>query len=465
MIFKYNTIFNEIGKEIPSAGLDPQLDTPEPQPYICLGKVRVPMLDIQTIRSNPDMVKAGLKRVGADPLMVDKVLEIDVERRKLQKEGDELRSDLNRRSKEIGRTKDPEERKKLIEDVSGVKGRIKTIESLEPELDERLKSLMLDIPNLPLDEVPDGPDDSANVVEKVYGKPPALDFEPKPHWDLLQSLGLIDFERGQKISGSRFYFLKKEGAQLQRALITFMLDVHTKEHGYTELYPPYMVRSECLVGTANLPKFGDNLYHDAEEDFWWVPTAEVPVTNFHREEILNESELPKRYTAYSACFRREKMSHGKDTRGIKRGHQFDKVELVHLEKPEESRAALDFLLESARDILVRLGLQHRVVKMCAGDLSFVACVKFDLEAWAPGCGEWLEVSSCGLFGDFQARRAQIRYRTAEDKKVRFVHTLNGSGLALPRVMISLVESYQTKDGRIRVPEALRPYLDGREYLC
>jgi len=411
------------------------------------------------IRQDPDKVKKCLARVGAGPVLVDQLLEIDAEKRALKQKGDDLRGELNRRSKQIGKTKDPDERNTLIQEVGSVKEQIKSIESGENEIEARMRGLMLEIPNLPLDEVPDGADDSENVVEKVYGEEPVFDFEPKAHWDLLSGLDMIDFERGQKVSGSRFYFLKNQGARLQRALVTFMLDLHIGEHGYSELYPPFMVRSDCLVGTGNLPKFGDNLYHDAEEDYWLIPTAEVPVTNFHREEILDDDDLPRRYVAFSACFRREKMSHGKDTRGIKRGHQFDKVELVHVERPEESRAALDYLIESARTVLENLGLHYRVVKMCAGDLSFVSCIKYDIEAWAPGCREWLEVSSCSLFGDFQARRAMIRYRPADSKKPRYVHTLNGSALALPRTLISLVETCQTEQGRIRIPEALRPYMN------
>ena len=417
------------------------------------------MLDIQMIRQDPDKVKKGLARVGADPGLVDQILEIDAEKRALKQKGDDLRGELNRRSKQIGKTKDPDERNTLIQEVGSVKEQIKSIESGENEIEARMRDLMLEIPNLPLDEVPDGADDSENVVEKIYGEEPVFDFEPKAHWDLLSGLDMIDFERGQKVSGSRFYFLKNQCARLQRALVSFMLDLHINEHGYSELYPPFMVRSDCLVGTGNLPKFGDNLYHDAEEDYWLIPTAEVPVTNFHREEILDDDELPRRYAAFSACFRREKMSHGKDTRGIKRGHQFDKVELVHVERPEESRAALDYLISSARTVLEKLGLHYRVVKMCAGDLSFVSCIKYDLEAWAPGCREWLEVSSCSLFGDFQARRAMIRYRHADSKKPRYVHTLNGSALALPRTLISLTETYQTEQGRIRIPEVLRPYMN------
>jgi seryl-tRNA synthetase len=421
------------------------------------------MLDIQRIRNETEAVKRGLATTGADPSVVDRVLELDQRRREIQREGDRLRAELNAASKSIGREKDQQKRQQMIAAVSQVKGQIKDNEARAPEVERELDELMLTIPNVPLDEVPVGADESLNEVGAEHGEEPRFDFEPLPHWELMQRLGIVDFERGQKISGSRFYVLRGDGARLQRALITWMLDVHTREHGYEEVYPPCMVRSDCLVGTGNLPKFGDNLYRDAEEDYWLIPTAEVPVTNLYREEIVDGDRLPIRHVAYSPCFRREKMSHGKDTRGIKRGHQFDKVEMVQFVRPDASRRALDELTGHARRLLELLGLRHRVVKMCTGDLSFVASIKFDLEAWAPGCDEWLEVSSCSLFGDFQARRARIRFKD-EDGKNRFVHTLNGSGLALPRVVISIVESYQRSDGSIVIPEVLRPYLGGQERI-
>jgi seryl-tRNA synthetase len=305
-----------------------------------------------------------------------------------------------------------------------------------------------------------GPDETCNVVVSQVGEPPAFAFEPQPHWDLGTALDLIDFERGVKLSGTRFYLLKGAGARLQRALIAWMLDVHTQQHGYTEIYPPYMVRAQALVGTGNLPKFGDNLYHDAEEDLWLIPTAEVPVTNMYGEEILDEASLPIYHVAYTACFRREKMSAGKDTRGIKRGHQFDKVEMVKFVRPETSMDELTALVENAADICRQLGLPYRIVQMCTGDLSFSAAIKFDVEVWAPGCNEWLEVSSCSNFKDFQARRANIRYRPQDGGRVQHVHTLNGSGLALPRTLIAVLENYQQADGSIVVPEVLRPYMGG-----
>jgi seryl-tRNA synthetase len=311
--------------------------------------------------------------------------------------------------------------------------------------------------------VPVGKDETENKVVREEGTRRQYDFAPKPHWDLGTALDIIDFERGVKISGSRFYVLKSWGARLQRALITFMLDLHTEKHGYVEIYPPYMVRRECLVGTGNLPKFGANLYRDAEEDFWFIPTAEVPVTNLYRDEILDAAKLPIRHVAFTACFRREQMAAGRDTRGIKRGHQFDKVELVKFVRPETSMNELTALLGDAEDVLKALEIPYRVVQMCTGDLSFSAMAKLDLELWAPGCGEWLEVSSCSNFGDFQARRTRIRFKEGKDK-ARFVHTLNGSGLALPRTLIGVLETYQRADGRIDVPTALRPYLGGATTL-
>ncbi len=421
------------------------------------------MLDIQRIRKETDAVKRGLTDAGADPDLIDRALDLDAQRRALQTAGDSLRAELNAASKKIGREKDPEQKATLIANVGTLKTQIKENAAQAPAVEQQFRELMLTIPNVPLGEVPVGTDESANEIAGVFGDESKLDFEPKPHWDLMNNLGIIDFERGQKISGSRFYILKGAGARLQRALITWMLDVHTTKHGYEEVYPPCMVRAECLEGTGNLPKFGDNLYRDAEEDYWFVPTAEVSVTNMHREEILDAAALPLRYVAYSPCFRREKMSHGKDTRGIKRGHQFDKVEMVQFVHPDKGRAALDELVDHGKHLLELLGLRHRIIKMCTADLSFVSCMKFDLEAWAPGCSEWLEVSSLSLFGDFQARRARIRFKD-ESGRNRFVYTLNGSGLALPRVVISIIETYQQPDGSVIIPEVLRPYMSGRETL-
>ncbi|MBN2341767.1 MAG: serine--tRNA ligase [Deltaproteobacteria bacterium] len=421
------------------------------------------MLDIQRIRQETDAVKKGLELAGTNSAIVDQILELDLKRRTLQQKGDDMRAQLNVSSKNIGRENDPNKRQELIAAVSSLKGDLKALGNEVPEVEQELERLMLTVPNIPLAEVPVGDGESGNTEKEVFGDLPEFDFTPKPHWELMENLGIIDFERGQKISGSRFYVLRGQGAKLQRALISWMLDVHTEQHGYQELYPPVMVREECLFGTGNLPKFGENLYRDIEGDHWFVPTAEVPVTNFYRNEILSVHSLPIKHVAYTPCFRREKMSHGKDTRGIKRGHQFDKVELVRFEHPDASRAALEQLTEDARKLLSLLGLRHRILTIGAGDLSFVACFKYDLETWAAGTNEWLEVSSCSLFQDFQARRAKIRFKD-NDGKNRYVHTLNGSGLALPRVVISIIEQYQQADGTVIIPEVLRPYMGGKERI-
>jgi len=306
--------------------------------------------------------------------------------------------------------------------------------------------------------VPAGRDEKDNILVRSWGEPRGFDFEPAPHWKLGESLGIIDFERGVKLSGSRFYVLKGSGARLQRALISFMLDFHTAEHGYQEVYPPFMVKRECMVGSGNLPKFADNLYHDEEDDFWFVPTAEVPLTNLHRDEIIPPGVLPLYYVAHTACFRREKMSAGKDTRGIKRGHQFDKVELYKLTGPATSGEELEKLVRDAEQVCQKLELPYRVLELCTADLGFAAQKTYDIEVWAPGCREWLEISSCSNCGDFQARRTNIRYRPTPDSRPQFVHTLNGSGLALPRVVIAVMETYQRSDGSITIPEVLQPYV-------
>ncbi len=421
------------------------------------------MLDIRIIRERTEEVRAGLARVAADLGKLDEVLAIDGECRRVQTERDSLSAEVNAQSKQIGAERDPAKREALIAAIGGHKDKITVLTERLREVEQKRDTIMLELPNLPHASVPDGKDDSENKVVRTVGEIRSLGFAAQPHWDLATKLGIIDFERGVKISGSRFYVLVGDGARLQRALITFMLDLHTRKHGHLEVYPPYMVRRECLVGTAQLPKFGQNLYRDAEEDFWFVPTAEVPVTNLYREEILPGERLPIQHVAYTACFRREQMAAGRDTRGIKRGHQFDKVEIVKFVREETSMQALDQLLAEAAEVLDVLEIPYRVIQMCAGDLSFSAMAKYDLEAWAPGCGEWLEVSSCSNFGDFQARRAGIRYKDGKEKP-RHPHTLNGSGLALPRTMIAVLENYQQQDGSVVVPKALRPYMGGQEQI-
>jgi seryl-tRNA synthetase len=422
------------------------------------------MLDIRLIRERPDYVKTELAKVGVPAGQIEEVLASDAKRRALITEVERLRALRSERSREIG-GKAPEERQQFVAQMRELGAQIEALDRDLAQAEADFEARMLELPNIPHPDVPFGPDESANTVVRVVGAAREFDFEPRPHWELGEALGIIDFERGVKISGSRFYVLRGAGAKLQRALINWMIDLHVQEHGYSEVYPPAMVKAACLVGTGNLPKFGDNLYRDAEEDFWFVPTAEVPVTNLYRDEILEREQLPIHHVAYTPCFRREKMSAGRDVRGIKRGHQFDKVEMVKFVLPETSDEELKRLLDNAEDVSRRLAIPHRVVQMCTGDLSFVAAMKYDVEMWAPGCGEWLEVSSCSNFRDFQARRARIRYRPGRGVRPEFVHTLNGSGLALPRVMIAILENYQERDGSVGVPEVLRPYMGGTERIA
>jgi seryl-tRNA synthetase len=419
------------------------------------------MLDIKFMRENREQVFAALAALGAEDAPVAQALELDERRRVILTQVERLRAERNSGSKAIGQLMREGKRAEGAAQqarMSQIGDEIKALEEELAVLDAAFNDAMLRIPNLPHPSVPLGKDDTENVITHEEGQPRQFDFEPKPHWDLGTALDIIDFERGVKLSGSRFYVLKGAGAALQRALVNWMLNLHIARHGYTEIYPPYMVKQEILVGTGNLPKFGENLYHDAEEDYWWIPTAEVPVTNLYRDEILDGASLPIKHVAYTACFRREKMSAGRDVRGIKRGHQFDKVEMVKFVRPEHSMDELMALIDNAEDVCRLLGIPHRIVQMCTGDLSFTAAAKFDVEMWAPGCGEWLEVSSCSNFGDFQARRANIRYRPEPGARPEYLHTLNGSGLALPRVMIAVLETYQQADGTITVPEVLRPYM-------
>ena len=409
------------------------------------------MLDIRIIRENPDLVRKAIAD-RHDSAPVDEILRIDALRRQNIAKLDSLRQERKIISKE---------REKAQERGRALRGEIQALEDEVNKLDKQLEDLLLQIPNIPQPDVPIGKEDSENVTMRTWGEPKKLDFKPLPHWTLGENLKIIDFERGVKLSGTRFYILKGMGARLQRALITFFLDLHTREHGYLEIYPPYMVKRECMVGAGQLPKLAENIYHDAEEDYWFVGTAEIPLTNLHRDEILTAEELPLHYCAYTACFRREKMSAGKDTRGIKRGHQFDKVELYKFVAPETSGDELEKLTHDAEDVCQKLGLAYRVRKLCTGEISFAANKSYDIDVWAPGCEEWLEVSSCSNCGDFQARRANVRYRPKPDAKPQFVHTLNGSGLALPRIMIAIIENYQQADGSIIVPEVLQKYVGAK----
>ena len=413
------------------------------------------MLSLQFIRENPDQVRKALeKRQLGEPL--DDILTLDERRRSLLSEMEALRAKRNQVSKKLGKME--EKPPQLIEEMRELGNRIKAFDEQLKATEAQLTDLLLRIPNIPHPSVPVGKDESENRIVRSWGEARKFDFKPLPHWDLGEKLGIIDFARGAKLSGTRFYVLCGLGAHLQRALISFMLDLHIREHGYTEIYPPFMVKRECMVGSGNLPKFADNLYHDEEDDFWFVPTAEVPLTNLHRDEILPPGTLPLYYVAFTACFRREKMSAGKDTRGIKRGHQFDKVELYKFVEPESSDQELTRMVDNAEEVCRRLGIPYRVLELCSGDLGFASTKSYDIEMWAPGCGEWLEVSSCSNCTDFQARRANIRYRPTSGDKPRFVHTLNGSGLALPRVMIAIMENYQQADGSITVPAVLQDFM-------
>ncbi len=417
------------------------------------------MLDIVLLREQPDLVRKALLERQADPAPVDQALELDARRRSLLSEVESLKNERNIVSREIGRSKDPAERQQKIEAMRQVGDRIAILDEQVRQVEDDLQALVAALPNLPDPGVPVGKDESENVVLRTIGEPRTFDFTPLPHWDLGTKLGIINFEQGVKITGSRFYVLSGAGARLQRALIAWMLDLHSRQ-GYLEKYTPFMVKAATLFAAGQLPKFNDNLYHDHEEDLWMVPTAEVPLTGLHLDDILDETALPLRYTAYTPCFRREKMSAGRDVRGIKRGHQFDKVEMYIFCKPEESERELEKMRQDAEQTCAELGLSYRVKLLCTGDLGFCARKTYDIEVWAPGVGEWLEVSSVSNVWDFQARRANIKYRPSEGGKTRLVHTLNGSGLGLPRTLIAVLENFQQADGSITIPEVLRPWMGG-----
>jgi seryl-tRNA synthetase len=421
------------------------------------------MLDINLIREQPDLVRKALSDRQMDPAPVDRILELDTRRRALLTEVEALKAERNTVSKEISQLKDAPARQAKIESMRAVGDKIAAIDREVAEVEEELKSVAAIIPNLPDDRTPYGKDESANVVLRTVGQLTEFDFEPRIHWDLGPALGILDFERGVKITGSRFYVLTGLGARLQRALIAYMLDLHNRQ-GYTEQYTPFMVKAATLYAAGQLPKFAENLYHDAEDDLWMVPTAEVPLTGLHMDEILDEKQLPLQYTAYTPCFRREKMSAGRDVRGIKRGHQFDKVEMYIFSKPEESDAMLEKMRGDAEATCTGLGLTYRIKQLCTGDIGFGATMTYDIEVWAQGLQEWLEVSSVSNDTDFQARRANIKYRPADGGKTRFVHTLNGSGLGMPRTLIAVLENYQQADGSVKVPEALLPWMGGVEII-
>jgi seryl-tRNA synthetase len=421
------------------------------------------MLDIRLIREQTDFVKAELAKAGVEAAEIDRIVECDAERRRLQHELDELRARRTRESKELGRMA-PEEREPRRLEMRALGDQITAGEQQLAEVEARFNELMLGMRNIPRPYVPVGRGEADNQVVRIEGEPRKFEFAPAPHWELGEKLGIIDFERGVKLSGTRFYLLAGLGARLERALIAFMLDLKTREQGYLEIAPPLMVNTATATSTGHLPKNADTMYHDAEEDYWFIPTAELPLTSMYRDEILDAARLPIYLTAYTPCFRREKMSAGRDVRGIKRGHQFDKVEMVKLVRPETSDDELQVLVENACEVCRRLGIPFRVVQVCTADLSFAGAAQYDIEMWAPGLGEWLEVSSCSTCTDFQMRRANIRYRPEKGGKTEFLHALNGSGLGLPRTLIAVMENYQQADGSIVIPEVLRPYMGGGDII-
>jgi seryl-tRNA synthetase len=418
------------------------------------------VIDLKLLRAEPDRMRAALAKRGSNERVeaVDELLALDERRREGLAEVNELKARRNEVSRRVGEMKRAgEDADDIIAEMKQVGERISEIDAVIAEAEAGMNKLILELPNPSLDEVPAGGEED-NVLLRSWGEPSEAEFARKPHWELGESLDLLDLPRGAKLSGSGFPVLKGAGARLQRGLIDFMLDLHTQEHGYTEVRVPYLVNSDSLRGTGQLPKFAEDSYQSERDELWLIPTAEVPVTNLHRDELLDADELPLLYTAYSPCFRREAGAAGKDTRGLLRVHQFDKVELVRFEKPEGSREVLETLTGHAEKVLQILGLPYRVLLLATGDLGFSSAMTYDLEVWAPGVEQWLEVSSASLFTDFQARRANIRYRPAPNEKPRFVHTLNASGVALPRLMVALLETYQCADGSISMPEVLQPYV-------
>ncbi|HEX6066581.1 MAG TPA: serine--tRNA ligase [Longimicrobiales bacterium] len=420
------------------------------------------MLDLKRIREDTQFVRDRLSRRAKPEALenIDKVLQLDGERRALITQVEAARARRNEVSPEVGRLKQAgqhEQAEQLMAEMRELGDQMKASEARLADLEGRVRDLLLNIPNLPEAEVPEG-DESHNQLVRTWGEERAFDFEPRPHWEIGERLGILDLPRGVKVAGSGFPLFVGLGSRLERGLINLMLDLHAREHGYTELSPPFMINYNSALGTGHLPKFGEDMYHVPEDGFYLVPTAEVPVTNLHAGELLEGSALPIHYVAYTPCFRREAGAHGKDTRGLLRVHQFDKVELLRFERPEHGKAALEELTAHAEKILQVLGLRYRVVLLAGGDLGFANAQTYDLEVWAPGVGKWLEVSSCSLYNDYQARRANIRFRPEPNAKPEFVHTLNGSGLALPRTMSALLETYQQADGSVVLPDAIARYV-------
>ncbi|MCL5062397.1 MAG: serine--tRNA ligase [Nitrospiraceae bacterium] len=415
------------------------------------------MLDSRFVRENIDVLKKALEKRGYE-IDLSEFLSLEEERLKLLKEAEELRNKRNVVSEEIGRLKkQKQDAEKLVAEMKGVSERIKETDEIIRGMEEKTGLFLLNIPNIPHESVPVGKDETENVEARKWGDPREVDFELLNHWDIAETLDIIDFERGAKIAGARFAVMKGLGARLERALMNFMLDLNTSK-GYKEIFPPILVNRESMTGTGQLPKFSEDLFRTVDPEFYLIPTAEVPVTNIHRNEILREDQLPIYYTAYTPCFRREAGSYGKDVRGLIRQHQFNKVELVKFTKPENSYEELEKLTNDAEDILQKLGLPYRVIVLCTGDMGFSSAKTYDIEVWLPGQQRYREISSCSNFEDFQARRANIRFKREGKKGTEFVHTLNGSGLAIGRTLVAILENYQQKDGTVIVPEALRPYM-------
>jgi seryl-tRNA synthetase len=426
------------------------------------------MLDLKLVRERTEEVKAGIRRRGGE-IDLGEFLALDEKRRRVQQEADDLRRKRNEVSEEIGRLKKTgQQADAKVAEMRAVGDAITALEAISRETEDAQRNILLNIPNLPHASVPDGRDETGNVEVKRWSpegtEPPKFSFVPKPHWDLAEYLDIIDFDRAAKITGARFALYKGMGARLERALINFMLDLHTTEHGYLEVLPPFMVNRASMTATGQLPKFEEELFKVENGTYFLIPTAEVPVTNIHRDEILPDEDLTLKYTAYTPCFRREAGSYGKDTRGLIRQHQFNKVELVKFARPQESYQELEALLADAEDVLKRLGLPYRVITLCTGDMGFSAAKTYDIEAWLPAQDRYREISSCSNFEDFQARRGNIRYKPKGSKKTEFVHTLNGSGLAVGRTVVAILENYQQPDGTVMVPEALRKYMGGTERI-
>ncbi len=423
------------------------------------------MLDIKRVRNEFDEVKRRIELRGKGDFGLSKVTELDKERREILQEVETMKNQQKTVSKQIPQfKKEGKDTTEIMTEMKTLSNDIKTLDEKVKVIDEALKDTLLNIPNTPHETTPVGNSDEDNIEVRTWGEPTAFSYEPKAHWDLGIDLDIFDFERATKIAGTRFTVLKRQGARLERALINFMLDLHTDEHGFDEMWTPFMVNRTAMTGTGQLPKFEDDMFHIPSKDFFLVPTAEVPLTNLYSDEIIEEVVLPIYHTAFTPCFRKEAGSAGRDTRGLIRQHQFNKVELVKFVKAETSSNELETLLAASEEVLKRLELPYKVVQLCGGDLGFSATKTYDIEVWMPSYDRFLEISSCSNFGDYQARRAGIRFRDQETKKVQFLHTLNGSGLAVGRTVAAIVENYQQEDGSIKIPEVLKPYLGGLEYI-